>query len=340
MEASSSTSGGGQAETPRALFARLSAALEAEMERVEREGREAAEMRQKLGSVARQADTRVLLDIGGARFVTSTATLCSDPNSLFTALFAGVVPVNRQPDGSVFIDRSPRHFAAILDFLRTGTAHLAFYAPSDLAELLVEAQFFRLPALCRAVTAAMSATPSAPPGPPAHQQQQQRTQALGSPKPHAQPPFGWLTDASYVRIEGTRVFATQSPLACIVIADRAFDRGSIEWAVEYDYFAGPAACGVVAEGADRSRATIGDTADAWGIVANGRFRNDATEFDSGLPAWQGRARLSFRLDCDIGILVCSVGAASWSATVPRGVRLQPAIAAVPGCSYKLCSVAH
>ena len=62
------------------------------------------------------------LNVGGHRFTTTITTLRNAPApSLFSAMFSGrhnVVPSGG--DGSVFVDRDGRHFAAVLNFLRDG----------------------------------------------------------------------------------------------------------------------------------------------------------------------------------------------------------------------------
>ena len=47
-------------------------------------------------------DTRVELDVGGRRFVTSVATLRSKPGTMLDAMFSGRYLVDKTADGSVF----------------------------------------------------------------------------------------------------------------------------------------------------------------------------------------------------------------------------------------------
>ncbi|CAH0728519.1 unnamed protein product, partial [Brenthis ino] len=61
----------------------------------------------------------VNLNIGGARFATSWHTLTWVPDTFFTALLSGRIPTVRDETGAIFIDRDPKLFGLILNFLRT-----------------------------------------------------------------------------------------------------------------------------------------------------------------------------------------------------------------------------
>ena len=64
--------------------------------------------------------SRVELDIGGTRYVTSVSTLRSRPGSMLDALFSGRHTVIEEEDGSVFIDRDGSAFGHVLAYLRDG----------------------------------------------------------------------------------------------------------------------------------------------------------------------------------------------------------------------------
>jgi hypothetical protein len=62
---------------------------------------------------------RVLLDVGGVHFSTTTSTLTSVPDSMLGRMFSGKYPVKVcSEDGRVFIDRDGTHFHYLLSFLR------------------------------------------------------------------------------------------------------------------------------------------------------------------------------------------------------------------------------
>jgi hypothetical protein len=59
----------------------------------------------------------ITLNVGGVKFATNKATLLAEPGSYFAALFNSDQWAPDE-DGVYFIDRNPRFFAAILDYLR------------------------------------------------------------------------------------------------------------------------------------------------------------------------------------------------------------------------------
>jgi len=93
------------------------------------------------------AGVRVRLNIGGTRFETSEGTLTKYPESLFGALFSALHSPQRiaitDVDGSVFIDRDPRHLSSILKFLRTGRARLPLDA-GEADDFIDELHYYRL----------------------------------------------------------------------------------------------------------------------------------------------------------------------------------------------------
>ena len=94
------------------------------------------------------ATAAVELDVGGAPFKTTLATLARYPDTFFAALAR-----NRgEATGPIFIDRDPTHFRFILNYLRSGV--LAAPADDDAKrELLVEAEFYGMQSFARALCA-------------------------------------------------------------------------------------------------------------------------------------------------------------------------------------------
>ena len=87
----------------------------------------------------------VTLNVGGRKFSTSLATLRADPESMLARMFDPESEFRLVEDGNgaVFIDRSPRHFEIILDYLRDGYCP---QLPDDQMrnEVMREAQFYQL----------------------------------------------------------------------------------------------------------------------------------------------------------------------------------------------------
>ena len=64
--------------------------------------------------------TVVELNVGGTAVTTFTTTLLKHSDTFFTALLSGRYPLTRDAHNRIVIDRPPRPFLAILDWLRTG----------------------------------------------------------------------------------------------------------------------------------------------------------------------------------------------------------------------------
>jgi len=87
----------------------------------------------------------VTLNIGGKVFRTFTDTLMKG-TTMLSAMFSGRIPVKKEEDGSVFIDRDGTHFRYILNFLRDGTLSRPDTL-KEIDELKAEARFYCIPRL-------------------------------------------------------------------------------------------------------------------------------------------------------------------------------------------------
>lgn len=94
---------------------------------------------------------RVVLDIGGTRFLTSKTTLRADPGSLLCAMVRQGSPMRpwRVDDGTpvYFLDRDPAHFRHILNYLRLGSMWSINSLPREvryLHDLKAETDHFNL----------------------------------------------------------------------------------------------------------------------------------------------------------------------------------------------------
>jgi len=93
---------------------------------------------------------RMRLDVGGAIFVTSRATLTRYSDSFFGKLVDGSLPA--PPSGEpLFIDRDGTNFRYILNFLRDGRLPLSTMSVQLRKELLQEAEFYQLGTLTEAL---------------------------------------------------------------------------------------------------------------------------------------------------------------------------------------------
>lgn len=89
----------------------------------------------------------VNLNVGGQKFSTSRQTLCSVPDSFFSSLISGRIPTCRDEQGYIFIDRDPKYFSIILNFLRTRELNLT--GIDSLQSLKNEAEFYSINPLIR-----------------------------------------------------------------------------------------------------------------------------------------------------------------------------------------------
>lgn len=86
------------------------------------------------------------LNVGGQRFSTSRQTLTWIPDTFFTALLSGRIPSLRDETGAIFIDRDPRNFSTILNYLRTREIDLQ---ATDMRVLRQEAEYYGIAPLVK-----------------------------------------------------------------------------------------------------------------------------------------------------------------------------------------------
>ena len=101
-----------------------------------------------LERIRHQQYQKITLNVGGKRFDTSISTLYVEPSSIL-AKIAQCIPVQRE----YFIDRNPRHFDVILDFLRNPifSSNILPTDRVDLRQIYDEASYYGLPDLLRLV---------------------------------------------------------------------------------------------------------------------------------------------------------------------------------------------
>lgn len=116
--------------------------LEKEWEKLKRETKKDEKVR------IQNADGLAVIDVGGREFKTLVSTLACRKESLFFEM----LKANTRGGENVtrlFIDRDPKHFRLILNFLRQGTevlrgADLRKADERDLHDILCEARYYRL----------------------------------------------------------------------------------------------------------------------------------------------------------------------------------------------------
>jgi len=62
----------------------------------------------------------IKFNVGGQIFQTTKTTLLKEPESMLVRMFEGELPSDRDEQGAILIDRSPKYFEPLLNYLRTG----------------------------------------------------------------------------------------------------------------------------------------------------------------------------------------------------------------------------
>ncbi|CAH1114439.1 unnamed protein product [Psylliodes chrysocephalus] len=86
------------------------------------------------------------LNVGGKRFTTSRQTLSLIPDTFFTALLSGRISSLKDEKGAIFIDRDPKFFSVILNYLRTREIDLQGI---DIHTLRHEAEYYNVAPLVK-----------------------------------------------------------------------------------------------------------------------------------------------------------------------------------------------
>ena len=95
----------------------------------------------------------VKLNVSGTIFQTTQGTLLSDQNSMLAKMSStetnGRIPAIQDDSGAYFIDRCPKYFGIILNFLRGGVIEKG--ANVDLKFLRTEAEYFGIEGLVKVI---------------------------------------------------------------------------------------------------------------------------------------------------------------------------------------------
>lgn len=108
----------------------------------------------------------IKLNVGGTYFTTSRTTLNKFSDCMLAIMFSGISfhytsktlflrslgrhKIEKGDDGAYFIDRNPKYFEKILDYLRDGEIFLPT-TKRECYELAKEANYYGLPSLVEAV---------------------------------------------------------------------------------------------------------------------------------------------------------------------------------------------
>ena len=90
-------------------------------------------------------DKWIKLNVGGQQFMTSKSTLEKEPESMICRMVFGELPSLKDENGAILIDRSPKYFDAILNYLRMGEIQLDHDV--NVEALIQEAKFYGIMSL-------------------------------------------------------------------------------------------------------------------------------------------------------------------------------------------------
>lgn len=85
----------------------------------------------------------VTINCGGCYYSTARETILREPSSKLALQIRGVIPVLKDESGHAFIDRDPRFFPCILNYLRDGWVLLPA-SPAERRELIQEVRHFQV----------------------------------------------------------------------------------------------------------------------------------------------------------------------------------------------------
>nr|KMM63822.1 hypothetical protein CPAG_00176 [Coccidioides posadasii RMSCC 3488] len=100
---------------------------------------------------AHSPSERVVLRVGESQYFTTVGTLV-EKSQYFKSYFSGAWPIEKEEDGSIFIEGDPHAFDYVMQYLRRGTFPLAFdvqrgHNYSMYSRVLEEAKYFQCPLL-------------------------------------------------------------------------------------------------------------------------------------------------------------------------------------------------
>jgi hypothetical protein len=88
-------------------------------------------------------NNKVRLNVGGQIFVTTYSTL-TRTKSMLARMFSGLFPLEKESDGTYFIDRDPATFSHILNYLRDGSIFVKGMDNNLKQALLREAKYYQI----------------------------------------------------------------------------------------------------------------------------------------------------------------------------------------------------
>mmetsp|Transcript_7370 Transcript_7370/g.10862 ORF Transcript_7370/g.10862 Transcript_7370/m.10862 type:complete len:382 (-) Transcript_7370:1328-2473(-) len=120
-------------------------ALEKEREKFEKEREEFERKKREMKELNKINDESIVLNVGGERFETTLKTLRQKKETMFDTMFSGYFQISKTDEGEVFIDRDPKHFRKILNYLSDGTLLYNSEDKLEMTELMLEMEYYNIP---------------------------------------------------------------------------------------------------------------------------------------------------------------------------------------------------
>jgi len=120
--------------------------LKRKREELDIEQKEIAEFKMKMIQVSENNKKMVKLNVGGEIFSTTISTFNKEP-SMLSAMFSGNFNMEPGQDGAYFIDRDPKYFPMILNYLRMNVIDTEDMGDKEKNELLREVEYYQIPSL-------------------------------------------------------------------------------------------------------------------------------------------------------------------------------------------------
>lgn len=89
------------------------------------------------------ADTWIILNVGGRRFGTTKGTLCRYPDSMLATMFSNRHTLKTDNSDAVYLNRDPNTFAIILNYLRNSILHIT--PGVSIESVFTELDYFCIP---------------------------------------------------------------------------------------------------------------------------------------------------------------------------------------------------
>eukprot|EP01080_Neovahlkampfia_damariscottae_P008903 gene8903-851_t len=123
--------------------------LELTKQNLEQQVFEYEQIKFKFEKISASAKHKIILNIGGKRFMTSLETLTQKKGNFFSAMFSGQFNSHPDDEGEYFIDRDPTYFEIILNHLRYPEKHVDFthFNARQLKDFQYEVDFYGIETL-------------------------------------------------------------------------------------------------------------------------------------------------------------------------------------------------